>query len=51
MAIIAAISEDEGLEAYSFHPKSIKTEEFVAFVEKLSARFERRDFVIFLDNL
>ena len=51
MALIAAISEDGGLEAYSLHPKSIKTEKFVAFVEKLSERFERRDFVIFLDNL
>jgi dsRNA-specific ribonuclease len=51
MALIAAISEDGGLEAYSLHPKSIKTEEFVAFVEKLSAKFEKRDFAIFLDNL
>ena len=41
MALIASISED----------CAIKTEEFVAFVEKLSARFERRDFAIFLDNL
>jgi len=51
LALIAAISEDGELEAYSLHPKSIKTEEFVAFFEKLSARLERRDFVIFLDNL
>ena len=50
MALIAAISENGGLEAYSLHPKSIKTEEFVAFVEKLSAKFEKRDFAIFLDN-
>jgi len=51
MALVAAISDDCALEAYSLHPKSIMTEEFVAFVEKLSARFERRDFAIFLDNL
>ncbi len=51
MAFIAAISEDGGLQAYSLHPKLIETEEFLAFVEKLSVILEKRDFVIFLDNL
>ena len=32
LALIAAISEDGGIEAYSIHPKSINTESFVAFV-------------------
>ena len=51
MALSSVMSEDGGLEAYSLHPKSIKTEEFVSFVDKLTARFEKRDFVIFLDYL
>ena len=36
VALIAAISEDCGLEGYSLHPKSISTQEFVDFVENLS---------------
>jgi hypothetical protein len=31
MALIAAISEDGGLEAFELHPRSINTEDFVAF--------------------
>jgi hypothetical protein len=36
VALIAAISEDCGLEGYSLHPKSISTQEFVDFIENLS---------------
>jgi len=36
VALIAAISEDCGLEGYSLHPKSISTQEFFDFVENLS---------------
>ena len=36
VALIAAISEDCGLEGYSVHPKSISTQDIVEFVENLS---------------
>ena len=36
---------------YSIYPKSIKTEEFKAFLEKLSAGFSGKPFAVFLDNL
>jgi transposase len=36
---------------YSIYPKSIKTEEFKAFLEKLSAGFNGKPFYVFLDNL
>ena len=32
-ALIAAISEDVGLELYMLNPKSINTEQFVSFLE------------------
>jgi hypothetical protein len=50
-AIIAAISEDVGLEAYALHPRSIKAEQFIAFLEQLSERFNGQDFAVFMDNL
>jgi len=36
MALIAAISEDNGLEAFLIHPKAISTPEFVALIKILS---------------
>ena len=51
MALIAAISEDEGLEAFMIHPKSISTPEFVSFVDLLSNKFKGSEFCMFLDNL
>lgn len=36
LALIAAISEDRGLEAYAVYPKAISSENFVAFVKYLS---------------
>ena len=39
MAFIGALSEYEGLEAYTIHPKAITTVEFIEFVEMLSAKF------------
>ena len=36
MAMISAISADSGVEGYLIHPKSIKIEQFVEFVNKLS---------------
>ena len=39
MAFLGAISDDGGLEAYTIHPKSITTKEFIEFVEMLSVKF------------
>ena len=36
---------------YAIHSRSIKTEEFQAFVRRLSDRFEGKPFTIFMDNL
>ena len=51
MAFLGAISDDGGLEAYTIHPKSITTKEFMEFVEMLSAKFHGQEFAIFMDNL
>ena len=37
--MIAAVSEDAGLENYLIFPRSISIPEFITFVEKLSAKF------------
>ena len=50
-ALIASVSLKEGLEDYSIHPKSIKIEEFQAFLHELSAGFDSQSFAIFLDKL
>ncbi len=39
MAFLGAISDNEGLEAYTIHPNSITTKEFIEFVEMLSDKF------------
>lgn len=51
IAMVSAISADCGLEGYLLHPKSIKTEQFVAFVKELSAKLGSQPFSLFLDNL
>ncbi len=51
LALIAAISEDKGLEAFAIHPRSISSEDFVAFVRMLSGIFYGQEFSIFMDNL
>ena len=51
IALIAAISEDYGLEAFAIHPKSINSENFVAFIQLLSLRFAGQEFAVFMDNL
>jgi hypothetical protein len=38
MAMVSAISAENGLEDYLLHPKSIKTEQFVDFVKELSKK-------------
>jgi hypothetical protein len=39
MAFLGAISDTGGLEAYTIHPHSITTKEFIEFVEILSDKF------------
>ena len=51
MAFLRAISDNEGLEAYTIHPNSITTKEFIEFVEMLSDKFHGQEFAIFMDNL
>jgi len=45
------ISDNKGLEAYTIHPNSITTKEFIEFVEMLSDKFHGQEFAIFMDNL
>ena len=51
MALIAAISEDRGLEAYLIYPEAISTEQFVSFVCLISEKLGGVEFSMFLDNL
>ena len=51
MALLGAISDNGGLEAYAIHPKSITTKELIEFVEMLSEKFHGSEFAIFMDNL
>ena len=51
MAFLGAISDNEGLEAYTIYPNSITTKEFIEFVEMLSDKFHGQEFAIFMDNL
>ena len=51
MAILGAISDNEGLESYTIHPNSINTKKFIEFVEMLSDKFHGQEFAIFMDNL
>ena len=50
-ALLAAISEDVGLEDYLIHPRSITAEEFTVFIKQLSQKFGGQPFAIFMDNL
>ena len=51
LAHIAAVNLEKGMFEYTIHPRSIRTEEFQAFVRKLSERFLGNPFAIFMDNL
>ena len=51
MAVIAAISEDDGLIDYLVHPRAINTEVFLAFVKQVAQKVTDNDFALFLDNL
>ena len=50
-AVIAAISEDDGLIDYLVHPRAINTEVFLAFVKQVAQKVNCSDFALFLDNL
>lgn len=49
--MIAAVSQDGGLEDYLIYPRSISTPQFIEFINKLSEKFGGQDFSIFMDNL
>ena len=51
LALIAAISEEDGLIDYVIHPRSINTEVFVAFIRQLSQKLAGEDFGLILDNV
>ena len=51
MAVIAGISEDSGLETYLLHPRAIKTEEYLQFLEKLKEKYPDERILLFIDNL
>ncbi|MFM7728253.1 MAG: transposase, partial [Flavobacteriales bacterium] len=51
MAVIAAISEDDGLIDYLVHPRAINTEVFLAFVKQVAQKVNCSDFALILDNL
>ena len=51
LALVCAVSEDGGLEAYQIHEKAVITEDFVKFVHLLADRAEGKEFAIFMDNL
>jgi hypothetical protein len=50
-AIIAGISEDQGLECYSIHDRSIKSEEFKLFLHKIKELYPDDHVYLFMDNL
>ena len=50
-AIVAGISEDVGLEAYLIKPKSIKTAEYLEFLQQLAEKYPEQQIILFVDNL
>ena len=44
MAFLGAINDSEGIEAYTIHPNSITTKEFIEFLEILSDKFHGQKF-------
>ena len=51
MAVVAGISAERGLEAFWIQEQSIKTEDFLDFMEALRFESPRRKLALFLDNL
>ena len=54
MALIAAITEEDGLIDYSIYPNAINTESFnafITFITQLTDKLGGGDYALFLDNL
>ena len=51
LALIAAITEEDGLIDYSIYPNAINTESFHAFITQLTDKLGGGDYALFLDNL
>ena len=49
--IIAAISEELGLETYLIKPKSIKTPEYLEFLQLICEKYEGQQIILFVDNI
>ena len=50
-AIIAGIREELGLETYLIKPKSIKTPEYLEFLQLIGEKYEGKQIILFVDNL
>ena len=50
-ALVCAINEDGGLEAYQIHEKALTSSDFAGFMHLLSDQAGGREFAIFMDNL
>ena len=50
-ALVAGISEENGLESYHIVLKSINTESYIDFLRKLKLKFKAKRLALFIDNL
>lgn len=50
-AILGGISEDSGLETYVIHPRSIKTEQYIKFLQQLRDKYADQEIILFVANL
>jgi hypothetical protein len=50
-ALVAGISEENGVESYLIVLKSINTESYIDFLKKLKQKFENKRLALFIDNL
>ena len=51
LALIAAVTKEDGLIDYSIYPNAINTESFHAFITQLTDKLGGGDYALFLDNL
>jgi DDE superfamily endonuclease len=50
-ALIAAVSVDRGVDHFRVHPRSVRTNEFVSFIEDLAAKQGGHKLAVFMDNM
>ena len=50
-ALLAGISEEDGLECYVINPRSIKVEQYIAFLEKIREKYTEGEIMLFDDNI